>query len=539
MSETNMHPARSFNWPRAAGRFFSALAAAAVFALAARAEAPLPPDAVYGALFEQAQVSGLYADSKTFPDLVPRKAPREIMEAYREALAAGAGDFQLGKFVSENFIFPSTGAGSVAVSSAASAAERIHALWSVLERPKDDPSQAGSLLPLPNPYIVPGGRFREIYYWDSYFTMLGLARDGKTDLMRGMVDNFAYLIKTYGHIPNGNRSYYLSRSQPPYFTLMVKLLGKAAADPGLAAAYLPAIEKEYEFWMDGADKLKKDGEAVRRVLKAGPALLNRWWDDSPVPRQEAYKEDLATARGSSRPAAEVYRDIRAAAESGMDFSSRWFADGRNLTSIETTALAPVDLNCLLYDTELTLYGLYKASDSVKARFYLDRAGKRKKAINALMYDPARQFYMDYDFRKKARSGRLTLAAMYPFFLKVAPADRIAGTVRLLKENFLKDGGVVTTLTATGEQWDYPNGWPPLQWVTVSGLAGYGQDDLAKEIARRWTALNEKVFNSTGKMMEKYNVVDPTLEAGGGEYPGQDGFGWTNGVYLELKAFLEE
>lgn len=539
MSETNMHAARSFSWLRAAGRFFSALALAAVFALAARAAAPLPPDAVYGALFEQAQVSGLYTDSKTFPDLVPRKAPREIMEAYREAMAAGAEDFRLEKFVLENFIFPSTAAGSVAVSSAASAAERVHALWSVLERPKDDPSQAGSLLPLPNPYIVPGGRFREIYYWDSYFTMLGLARDGKTDLMRGMVDNFAYLINTYGHIPNGNRSYYLSRSQPPYFTLMVKLLGKAAAAPNLAASYLPAIEKEYEFWMDGADKLKKDGDAVRRVLKAGPALLNRWWDDSPVPRQEAYKEDLATARGSSRPAAEVYRDIRAAAESGMDFSSRWFADGRTLASIETTALAPVDLNCLLYDTELTLYGLYKASDSVKARFYLDRAAKRKKAINALMYDPERQFYMDYDFSKKARSGRLTLAAMYPFFLNVAPAGRIAGTVRLLKENFLKDGGVVTTLTATGEQWDYPNGWPPLQWVTVSGLANYGQGDLAKEIARRWTGLNERVFKRTGKMMEKYNVVDATLEAGGGEYPGQDGFGWTNGVYLELKAFLED
>jgi len=539
MSETNMHAARSFSWLRAAGRFFSALALAAVFALAARAAAPLPPDAVYGALFEQAQVSGLYTDSKTFPDLVPRKAPREIMEAYREAMAAEAEDFRLEKFVLENFIFPSTAAGSVAVSSAANAAERVHALWSVLERPKDDPSQAGSLLPLPNPYIVPGGRFREIYYWDSYFTMLGLARDGKTDLMRGMVDNFAYLINTYGHIPNGNRSYYLSRSQPPYFTLMVKLLGKAAAAPNLAASYLPAIEKEYEFWMDGADKLKKDGDAVRRVLKAGPALLNRWWDDSPVPRQEAYKEDLATARGSSRPAAEVYRDIRAAAESGMDFSSRWFADGRTLASIETTALAPVDLNCLLYDTELTLYGLYKASDSVKARFYLDRAAKRKKAINALMYDPERQFYMDYDFSKKARSGRLTLAAMYPFFLNVAPAGRIAGTVRLLKENFLKDGGVVTTLTATGEQWDYPNGWPPLQWVTVSGLANYGQGDLAKEIARRWTGLNERVFKRTGKMMEKYNVVDATLEAGGGEYPGQDGFGWTNGVYLELKAFLED
>ncbi|OGR81099.1 MAG: hypothetical protein A2X32_08930 [Elusimicrobia bacterium GWC2_64_44] len=500
------------------------------------AAAPAAPDEVYGALFEQVQLSGTFNDSKAFPDAVPTKAPREIMAAY--ALSSGATDFSLTRFLSENFAFPSTGA-SVVISSASSAAERVHALWAMLERPKDAPAQAGSLLPLPGPYIVPGGRFREIYYWDSYFTMLGLARDGKTGMMRAMADNFAYLIDTYGHIPNGNRTYYLSRSQPPYFTLMVKLLATTSGDAGLLRAYLPAMEKEYGFWMDGADKLERDGDAARRVLKIGPAFLNRYWDDVPSPRQEAYKEDIAVAGSSSRPAAEVYRDIRAAAESGMDFSSRWFADGRTLASIETVSIAPVDLNCLLYDVEMTLHELYKASDPGKARVFKSRAENRKNAINELMYDAEKKYYEDYYFRKGARTGRLTPAAMYPFFLKVAPESRVPGTVKMIKGELLKAGGIVTSLTATGQQWDSPNGWPPLQWVTVSGLENYGQHELAMEIARRWTGLNEKVFARTGKMMEKYNVIDTTLEAGGGEYPGQDGFGWTNGVYLALKGFLEE
>lgn len=510
----------------------------AVFALQLQAAAPPAPDAVYGELFKEVQLSGIFNDSKAFPDAVPGKAAQEIMAAYRAALSSGPAGFSLSRFVSENFVLPSTGP-SVVVSSAASAAERVHALWAVLERPADAPAQTGSLLPLPKPYIVPGGRFREIYYWDSYFTMLGLARDSKTGMMRDMTDNFAYLIDTYGHIPNGNRSYYLSRSQPPYFTLMVKLLAKASGNPGLVAAYLPEIEKEYLFWMDGADKLENDGDAARRVLKAGPALLNRYWDDNPAPRQEAYAEDLAAARAASRPAAEVYRDIRAAAESGMDFSSRWFADGRTLASIETVFIAPVDLNCLLYDTEMTLFELYNASDPVKALVFKSRAENRKNAINGLMYDPEKLVYEDYYFRKGARTGRLTLAALFPFFLEVAPPGRVAGTVKMIKQYFLKAGGVVTSLTATGQQWDSPNGWPPLQWVTVTGLENYGQHELAMEIARRWTGLNEEVFARTGKMMEKYNVVDTTLEAGGGEYPGQDGFGWTNGVYLALKAFLEE
>ncbi|MDD2773749.1 MAG: alpha,alpha-trehalase TreA [Elusimicrobiales bacterium] len=520
-------------------RAASALAFAVIFSFSAQAGNPPAPDAVYGKLFNDVQLSGIFGDSKAFPDCVPVKSPALIVKDYEKARKTPG--FSLGNFVADNFTFPvGPAAGAVAVSTGADAREHVISLWPLLERPKDTHHEGSSLLALPYPYIVPGGRFREIYYWDSYFTMLGLLQSGKIDTMESTVKNFAYLINTYGHIPNGNRSYYLSRSQPPYFTLMVKLLQKAKGEnSGVVAEYLPAIEKEYEFWMADSGKLKKTGDATRRTVKYGSAILNRYWDDNPVPRQESYKEDIETAKSSARRAPEVYRDIRAAAESGMDFSSRWFADGKNLASIETVAIIPVDLNCLLYDVEMTLADAYKTGGKKKAGVYAERAARRKDAVNKLMYDPAARFYTDFDFKKSARTGRLTLAGMYPFFLNAAPQDRIAGAAKTLADSFLKDGGVVTTLAQTGQQWDSPNGWPPLQWITVTGLLNYGQKDLALDIARRWTSLNEKVYKRTGKMMEKYNVVDTSLEAGGGEYPGQDGFGWTNGVYLALKALAEK
>ncbi|NLO91123.1 MAG: alpha,alpha-trehalase TreF [Elusimicrobia bacterium] len=514
------------------GLLFTALLSAALVPARA-AEQVLPPDIAYGELFSRVQLSGLFKDSKTFPDARPLKSPAEVMAAYEQEKSVPG--FSLEKFVSESFILPPSSRAEVAASTATSARERVSSLWRLLERPADASAGGGSLLALPHPYVVPGGRFREIYYWDSYFTSLGLAQDGQTRLMTGLADNFAYLISTYGHIPNGNRTYYLSRSQPPYFTLLVKLLVKARDDPSLLAAYVPAIEKEYAYWMDGAEKLKKNGQAFRRAVKYGGALLNRYWDDNDTPRPEAYAEDIATAKGGKRQPRDIYRDIRAAAESGMDFSSRWFADGKTLSTAKTTSLLPVDLNCLLYDMEMTLHDYYKVRDAAKSAFYLRRAESRKKAVNGLMYDKEQSFYTDFDFVSGKRTGKLTLAGMAPFFLQLAPVERAAPAAMVLREHFLKSGGFATTLVHTGQQWDAPNGWAPLQWIAVRGLLNYGQDGLAFEAARRWTALNEKVFLKTGKMMEKYNVEDTGLEAGGGEYPGQDGFGWTNGVYLAMKA----
>lgn len=178
-----------------------------------------------------------------------------------------------------------------------------------------------------------GGRFSETYYWDSYFTMLGLAESGREDLLKCMADNFAWMIEIYGHIPNGNRTYYLSRSQPPVFALMVELF----EEDGVRGAkrYLDHLRMEYSFWMDGAESLIPN-QAYRHVVRMPDgSLLNRYWDDRDTPRDESWREDVETAKHSGRPPNEVYRDLRAGAESGWDYSSRWLRDITRLASIRT------------------------------------------------------------------------------------------------------------------------------------------------------------------------------------------------------------
>jgi alpha,alpha-trehalase len=391
-------------------------------------------------------------------------------------------------------------------------------------------------LPLPNPYIVPGGRFGEIYYWDSYFTMLGLKESGRADMIENMVKNFAYLINTYGHIPNGNRSYYISRSQPPFFSLMVELLASIKGDK-VYLEYLPAMEKEYKFWMEGSDKLKI-GEAHRRVVKLNDGtVLNRYWDDAATPRPEGFKEDVAVAEKSGRDKEEMYRNLRAGAESGIDFSTRWFDDKKDIITIEVIDFIPPDLNALMLHLEQMIAKARKLKKNTNgASRMMSKATAREAAINKYCWNKALNYYTDYNFKKQKQSDIVTLAGMYPFCtMKKSSAlnEKCARATSALKGKLLKEGGVVTVEYNNNQQWDAPNGWAPLEWMTIWGLDRCGQQELARDIAQRWVKLNSDVFKRTGKLMEKYNVVDTKLEAGGGEYAGQDGFGWTNGVLLKL------
>ncbi|MDQ3950894.1 MAG: alpha,alpha-trehalase, partial [Gemmatimonadota bacterium] len=267
-----------------------------------------------GPLFHDVQLSVIFPDSKTFVDARPLFPPAEI--AARYATVRSSPGFGLRTFVEEHFELPRPAGEGFRSDTSRSMEEHIRALWPVLTRTADRPDPHSSLIPLPNPYVVPGGRFREVYYWDSYFTMLGLVESGRLDLVKSMLDNFAHLIRTVGHIPNGNRTYYLSRSQPPYFAAMVGLYA-TATDTGRALVYLDALETEHAFWMDGAGRLAP-GEAYRRVVKLRDGtVLNRYWDDRPDPRPESYKPDYELAQTLSDAQREpFYRNTRAAAESG-------------------------------------------------------------------------------------------------------------------------------------------------------------------------------------------------------------------------------
>jgi alpha,alpha-trehalase len=418
--------------------------------------------------------------------------------------------------------------------------EHIRALWPALTRAPDASDVTSSLIPLPNPYVVPGGRFREIYYWDSYFTMLGLIESGRMDLVRSILDNFAYLIRTIGHVPNGNRTYYLSRSQPPFFAAMVGLYA-AATDTGQAVQYLDALEAEYEFWMDGADDLSP-GEAYRRVVKLADGLpLNRYWDDRAEPRPESHREDYGLAQTIAEDRREAfYRNVRAAAESGWDFSSRWMRDPSDLGTLETTELIPIDLNSLIYHAERTIAELRayrgQVGDWEIAERFARAAEDRRRVLLAIAYDPASGFFYDFRWRNGERvTDRPTMAAAAVLYFGLATPEQGHAVADRLERDFLSHGGFVTTLIASGQQWDAPNGWPPLQWLAVRGLCRYGRESVAAIARKRWLALNRHTFESTGKMTEKYNVADPNRRAGGGEYPTQDGFGWSNGVALAFAA----
>ncbi len=494
---------------------------------------PASPDILFGQLFIDVQLSRVFSDSKTFVDCTPKLAPTAILAHYE--VQKTEPDFDLSAFIHAHFELPGQVASDYVSDTTLSTTEHINRLWDRLTRPADVEVPYSSRVPLPHPYVVPGGRFREIFYWDSYFTMLGLKEAGRVDLIRDMIANFAYLIDTVGFIPNGNRTYFLSRSQPPFFALMVQLLAEIDGQEVLVK-YLPQLQKEYDFWMYGNDH-------QREVRIGDGSHLNCYWDSTATPRPEAYRQEVEL-NAETEPLGVIpeilYNHIRAACESGWDFSSRWFADEKTLATIRAAGIVPVDLNCLLYGLENTLQQAYTlAGHQAEAVQFMHRAHARSYCISEHFFNDRGAFFFDLSMTgEPIHSPVLTLASAFPLFFKLATNIQAQAVHDRLKADFLQAGGWVTTLNQTGQQWDWPNGWAPLQWIVYKGLMNYGFTETAREGRDRWLALNDKVFKATGKMMEKYNVVDAALTTGGGEYPNQDGFGWTNGVYLALSAERE-
>jgi alpha,alpha-trehalase len=494
---------------------------------------PEPPRVLFKDLFVAVQTAKVFPDSKTFADASPKSKPSEILARFHAAKPASRE--ALSEFVAANFELPAQVSGPESPPEKVTIDRHIDMLWDQLTRSSSTAAPYSSLLPLPEPYVVPGGRFRELYYWDSYFTMLGLAESGRHDLVEHMVRDFAYLIDTYGHVPNGTRSYYLSRSQPPFFYAMVGLL--SAEDPaGSFERYLPQLRREYAFWMQGEAGLKRGAAHRRVVAMPDGAKLNRYWDDADTPRDESYREDTELARRSGRIPKQLYRDLRAAAESGWDFGSRWFADGRSLETINTTEIIPIDLNSLLFGLEEAIrLGCERAHDASCVREFTRRAAARREAVNRYLWDAAAGVYRDYRWVKQAQVPRISAAILYPLFAGLATQPQAAAVATAVSRDLLKSGGIVTTPVETGQQWDAPNGWPPLQWIGVSGLRRYSISPLAETLACRWMANVNRVYGESGKLVEKYDVVATGRPGGGGEYPLQDGFGWTNGVMRELLA----
>ncbi len=484
-------------------------------------QVPTPADR-FGPLFEAVQMRRIFPDGKTFVDAVPRRNDAAILAAYR------AGDFAddraLRAFVLAHFDVPGLETPPASdTGPRLPIARHIAELWPHLTRDPVTPPPGSSALAVADRFVVPGGRFRELYYWDSYFTMLGLQADGRQDLVESMIAGFTDLVERYGHVPNGTRSYYLSRSQPPFLYLMMGL--SRETDRAVLARRLAALKREHAYFT---------GPERSTTLSDG-AVLQHYWDARSTPRDESWREDVETARASGRPVAEVYRDLRAGAESGWDYTSRWLADGRTLATIDTTAILPADLNSLLWGLERAIAdGATRAGDAATARAYAAKADARAAAIDRWLWSEEEGRYGDYDMKRRRLRGGVSAATAYPLFVGMVRGARAARVATTIERDLLAPGGLRSTVVDTGQQWDRPNGWAPLQWVAVAGLDRTGQRALADRIATRFLATVAREYAESGKLVEKYDV-EAVRPGGGGEYPLQDGFGWTNGVTRALLA----
>jgi len=393
----------------------------------------------------------------------------------------------------------------------------LRALW------KQTPQNTrNSLIPVPHPFLIAGARFTESYYWDSYFGMQGLLATGRHDVAKMQIDNFLYLIENYGQIPNGIRSYYLSRSQPPVISSMVmdylKSLKKITPeDRAWAQNALQLLEKDYkDFWMNPEGRYTKS------------TGLNRHWDAKNEARPERWGEDDESKLGKT------FRDVRAEAESGKDFTAAFNG--------EITNFNPVMLNSLLFKYEKDLAELNSMlGNSTASRAYKKASEKRYAAFNKLLWNEERGNYYDYNFATEQHSPILTADIYSALWAGLVPPERIK-RFNQTAQALHGQGGVVSSEIESGKQWDAPYAWAPHQFFAVQGLIKNGLVKEAKELATRWTSAVEKIFEETGLMFEKLDGVKGELPVDkSGKYPNQPGFLWTNSVYTWMltNVFNEE
>ncbi len=416
--------------------------------------------------------------------------------------------------------------------------------------PKPQTIREHGLLYLPRPYVVPGGRFNEMYGWDSYFTQVGLLHAGKLELARDMADNFVYQIRNYGTILNANRTYFLTRSQPPFLTRMILGVYEKSHDRTWLRGTVPAIERYYRFWTEpphfiadvGLSRYFDRGEGPAPEVVSdekdaeGRTHYDRAREYYRTHDVTDYDESLYYDSAKDQLTALFFKGDRSMRESGFDPSSRFGA-----LNVDVIHYAPVCLNSLLYIMEDDAARIMEElNDRAAAQRWRTRAEARKQRINRWLWDEQAGLYYDYNFRTKQIRRYNFATTFYPLWAGIAsPAQ--AARVRANLSKFEAEGGLLTSTEITGNQWDAPFGWAPLQMIAVAGLRRYDFDEDADRIAAKFVSLVAKEFDEHGTIVEKYDVrrresdVAPDIKFG---YSGnQVGFGWTNAAVLDLLAGL--
>lgn len=457
------------------------------------------PVDLYGILFSEVQFGGIFEDDLVFAQAKPLKTPSEINKAY--AFGKNEEGFDLATFIAENFELNSESVTQKDYPDVSGFFDRDLIL-------SPEVAAANYLLTMENAHFLNGGPGMETGYEDAYWIMLGLEKMGRIEDIRSMMDNFAAWINTLGYIPAGNRAYQQSRSQPPVFALMVELLAKYDG-PAAFRKYFKVLEKEYDFWMRGETQAYNRNEPVEHVvlIKEDDTVLNRYWDDRDMPRSEAYAADIALAKSGNLINSLVYRNLRAASESGWDLSSRWKAASEDWYMAQTTHILSVDLNSLLYQTEATLLKMYRQLKNDPKAYDMEvRMERRKQAMFKYCWNEEKGYFFDYDFVEGKQSENLNLAGVYPLFVNMATPQRAFAVAEVLEKELLKAGGLVVSTENSGKVYDAPNGLPGLHWVAINGLENFGKPELADEIRQKWMNTVRLGQKETGQFYGFYDVI---------------------------------
>uniref|UniRef100_A0A0R3RFU9 Trehalase n=1 Tax=Elaeophora elaphi TaxID=1147741 RepID=A0A0R3RFU9_9BILA len=523
----------------------------------------------YGRLLAAVNIHNLFQDSKSFVDM-PMKYDPEVVKAefderFGEYDLYAINRSALQEFVDEYFEQSGNELEDCQLSDWKEHPERLmkiqdpilrdwalklHAIWKLLCRkiydlfaaslqmkPSENPNRS-SLIHVPEEFIVPGGRFREFYYWDAYWIVKGLAASGLYRTIKKMIINFVSVVERHGLIPNGGRIYYLGRSQPPLLIPMVYEYFELTRDVTFIKQILPALIKEYEFW--------QNNRAINVTDDKGNVFSVFYYHSKcNVPRPESFRADIVHASrlpADKRP--KFYVDIASAAESGWDFSSRWFKDAHSIETIETTDVIPIDLNAFIcWNLDILQYLLMHSGNFLKSKMFRDKREILRQAMLQVFYNSTEGAWFDYNLRTQSHNVNFYPSIVVPLFgecyqpLNLAKPQQI---VEYLEKNGVFDypGGVPSSLIKdTNQQWDFPNGWSPTNHMIIEGMRKSSNpvvQEQAFRLAKKWIVGNFKVFQETGHMWEKYDVNGSAPQPGsGGEYAVQDGFGWSNGVILDL------
>lgn len=528
------------------------------------------------------QSANLFADGKHFVDMVGKTSEQDLVQRF-QLLGPNPEPTVLADFVSANFDRPGYELRAViprdweenpcflagiADPLLRSFAKTVHSKWKTLLRQIDAKricdGCATSVLRLPQPFVVPGGRFRELYYWDSFWILEGLYVSGMCDTARMTIENFKWLIETYGFVPNGSRTYYLNRSHPPLFTMMAKRFMESCVEAkdkrDWLKALLPLLDREYLFW-----QTFRQVELPNPNNPQKPYALNSYHANTETPRSESFYQDALLIAGTGiqeEQKKKIFQHLASGAESGWDFSSRWFSGGpTNLTSIVTADILPADLNAIIYRNEKILANLHDfVGNAEQSSVYEEKAKVRLEAMKLyLWHAESHRGWVDYDFVKKQpmHDERSFYVSSLAGLWYGAHDEQLLGTAEIealltarAKILWEYPGGVPTDNVVSDQQWDFPNVWAPIQQHFITVFQNLG-DAIPNDTFWKGKALElaQKFIDTTycgyhlygmypvaltlivGQLFEKYHAQMVGHPGGGGEYIVQDGFGWTNGVVL--------